>query len=69
VPPLRGAGFRPRKHCAGCGESAGRTSEGGMALMGVKNARNKDQPMWCLHCHPEHHFIDAIWSYLERIGG
>ncbi len=64
-----GSGYRPRKHCAGCGEPPGRPSEGGRALMGLKNARGKDQPMWCLHCHPEHHFVDAVWSCLERMGG
>jgi hypothetical protein len=38
-------------------------------LIGLKNARGKDQPMWCLHCHPEHHFIDSVWSCLERMRG
>jgi hypothetical protein len=37
--------------------------------MGLKNARGKDQPMWCLHCHPEHRFVDAVWSALERMYG
>ena len=36
---------------------------------GLKNRRGKDQPMWCLHCHPEHHFIDTVWSCLEGMGG
>jgi DEAD/DEAH box helicase domain-containing protein len=53
-----GSGFRLLKHCEECGEPAGRPSEGGRALIGLKNARGKDQPMWCLHCHPEHQFID-----------
>ena len=55
-----GSGFRPLKHCEGCGEPAGRPSKGGRALIGLKNARSKDQPMWCLHCHPEHHFSYRI---------
>ena len=67
-PRCDGLGFRPRKRCEGCGEPSRRPSEGGRALMGLRNARDKDQPMWCLHCHPEHHFIDAIWSCLERMG-
>jgi hypothetical protein len=68
-PRCDGSGFRPRKRCEGCGEPSGRPSEGGRALIGLKNARGKDQPMWCLHCHPEHRFIDAVWSCLERMGG
>ena len=38
-------------------------------MMGLKNARGKDQPMWCNHCHPEHHSIDAVWFCLEWMGG
>ena len=68
-PRCDGSGFRPRRRCEGCGETSGRPSEGGRALMGLKNARGKDQPMWCLFCHPEHRFIDAVWSGLERMGG
>jgi hypothetical protein len=68
-PRCDGSGFRPLKHCEGCGEPAGHPSEGGRALMGLKNARGQDQPMWCLHCHPEHHFIDSVWSSLERLCG
>ena len=68
-PRCDGSGYRPRKYCAKCGEPSGKPSEGGRVLMGLKNRRDKDQPMWCLHCHPEHHFVDAIWSCLERMGG
>jgi hypothetical protein len=68
-PRCDGSGDRPRKYCARCGEPSGKPSEGGRALMGLKNRRDKDQPMWCLHCHPEHHFVDAVWSCLERMGG
>src|SRR5215213_2195232 len=67
-PRCNGSGFRPRRCCEGCGEPSGRPSEGGRALMGLKNGRGKDQPMWCLFCHPEHHYLDAVWSCLERMG-
>jgi hypothetical protein len=55
-PRCDGSGFRPRKRCAGCGEPAGRPSEGGKALLGTKNSRDKDQPLWCLNCHPDSRF-------------
>jgi hypothetical protein len=64
-----GSGFRPRRCCEGCGELSGRPSEGGRVLIGLKNARGKNQPMWCLFCHPEHRYLDAVWSGLERMGG
>jgi hypothetical protein len=48
-----GSGYRPRTHCAGCGQPAGRTSRGGKALMGLRNRRGRDQPFYCLSCHPE----------------
>ena len=66
-PRCDGSGYRLRKRCEGCGEPSGRPSEGGRVLMGLKNARGKDQPMWCMNCHPEHHFLDAHWSCLERL--
>jgi hypothetical protein len=47
-PRCDGSGFRPRRYCAGCGEPAGRPSEGGKALMGMPNVRGSEQPMWCL---------------------
>ena len=68
-PRCDGSCFRSRRRCQGCGELSGRPSEGGRALRGLKNARGKDQPMWCFHCHPEHHCIDAVWLSLERMGG
>src|ERR671932_2540869 len=43
-PRCDGSGFRPRRRSEGCGEPSGRPSEGGRALMGLKNARGKDQP-------------------------
>src|SRR5215217_3037574 len=60
-----GSGYRPRRRCEGCREPSGRPSEGGRALIGLKNAKGKDQPMWCVFCHPEHRFIDAVWSGFE----
>jgi hypothetical protein len=48
-----GSGYRPRKHCAGCGEPAGRPSREGKALMGLRNRRGRNQPFYCLNCHPE----------------
>jgi hypothetical protein len=41
-PRCDGSGFRPRRRCEGCGEPSGKPSEGGRALMGLKNARGKD---------------------------
>lgn len=52
-PRCDGSGFRPRKHCAGCGEPSGRPSKGGKALIGLRNRRRKDQPFYCMDCHPE----------------
>lgn len=51
-----GLGFRPRRHCAREVESlpSSKPSEGGTALMGLKNARGEDQPMRCVDRHPEH---------------
>jgi hypothetical protein len=52
-PRCDGSGFRPRKYCAGCGVPAGRPSQGGKALIGLRNRRGWDQPFYCLGCHPE----------------
>ena len=48
-----GSGYRPRKQCAGCGEPAVRPTQGGKALVGLRNRRGWDQPFYCLACHPE----------------
>ncbi|WP_047866609.1 hypothetical protein [Rubrobacter aplysinae] len=48
-----GSGWRNRSRCAGCGEPSGKPSEGGKALGGLRNRRGKDQPMYCMECHPE----------------
>ncbi len=67
-PRCDGSGFRPRRRCQGCGEPSGRPSEGGRALMGLKIAKGKDQPMWCLHCHPEHRYIEIWWAAVVAEG-
>jgi hypothetical protein len=65
-PRCDGLGYRPRKRCEGCGVLSGRPSEGGKALMGLRNRRGWDQPFYCLSCHPE---LDHRLTTLERIGG
>ena len=52
-PRCNGSGYRPRRHCAGCGEPAGRPTWGGKALVGMRNRRGPNQPLYCLSCHPE----------------
>ena len=69
-PRCDGSGFRPRRHCSGCGEPSGRPSEGGKALVGLKNRRGSSQPMYCLSCHPEHgDTTDRDLTMLERMSG
>ena len=68
-PRCDGSGFRPRRHCAGCGEPAGRPSQGGKALIGLRNRRGRDKPMYCLGCHPEHGGHAGDLAMLERMGG
>ncbi len=65
-PRCDGSGFRPRKYCAGCGEPAGRPSQGGKALISLGNRRGSDQPFYCLSCHPE---LGHGLAMLERMGG
>ena len=52
-PRCDGSGYRPRRECAGCGKLAGRLSQGSTALVGLRNRREWDQPLYCLDCHPE----------------
>jgi len=52
-PRCDGSGYRPRNRCAGCGEPAGQPSRGGKALIGLRNFHGRDQPFYCLGCHPE----------------
>ena len=64
-PRCNGSGYRPRSHCAECGELAGRPSQGAKALMGLRNRRGRDQPFYCLHCHPE---LGRGVAVLEEMG-
>ena len=68
-PRCDGSGFRPRRHCAGCEEPSGRPSQGGKALLGLKNRRGFGQPMYCLGCHPELGGSPGDLAMLERMGG
>ena len=52
-PRCDGSGYRPHSYCAGCGEPAGRPSQGGKVLVGFRNHRGRDQSFYCLDCHPE----------------
>jgi hypothetical protein len=52
-PRCDGSGYRPRNRCAGCSEPAGQPSRGGKALMGLRNRSGRNQPLYCLACHPE----------------
>ena len=61
-----GSGYRPRKHCAGCGEPSGRPSLRSKALLGLRNRRGWNQPLYCLQCHPE---LGRGLVVLERLGG
>ena len=62
-PRCDGSGFRPRKHCAGCGEPAGSVSEGtGWPLL------KRDGGYYHVRCLPGNAFLDAYWSCLERLG-
>jgi hypothetical protein len=68
-PRCDGSGSRPRRHCAGCGEPSGKPSQGGKALMRLKNRRGSGQPMYCLSCHPELCGTPETLAMLERMGG
>jgi hypothetical protein len=61
-----GSGYRPRKHCAGCGEPAGWPGGRGKALMALRNRRGRNQPFYCLGCHPE---LGRGPAMLEGMGG
>ena len=64
-PRCDGSGHRPRKHCAGCGEPAGRPSRGDKALIGLRNRRGRSRPLYCLNCHPE---LGRGLKMLEGVG-
>src|SRR5215208_6346192 len=48
-----GSEYRPRMRCAGCGELAGKPSQGGKALMELRTRQGRNQPFYCLDCHQE----------------
>lgn len=68
-PRCDGSSYRPRKRCAGCGEPSGRPSQGGKVLMGARNVRDWNQPMWCMDCHPELGGTGGDLAMLDRMGG
>ena len=65
-PRCDGSGYRSRAYCAECGYRAGRPSQGGKALVGLRNRRGRDQPFYCLDCHPE---LGQGPAVLEGMGG
>ena len=65
-PRCDGSGYWPHSHCAGCGEPAGRPSQGGKAIVGLRNRRGRNQPFYCLDCHPE---LGQGPAVLEGMGG
>jgi hypothetical protein len=67
-PRCDGSGYRPRKHCAGCGEPSSRPSKGGKALLGFRNNRDRSGPFYCMDCHPEMNRTGmAMLDKLERL--
>ena len=67
-PRCDGSGRRPRRYCAGCGVASGHRSEGGKALLGSRDVRDREQPMWCLSCHPEFMGGAGALAMFERMG-
>ena len=68
-PHCDGSGFKPRKHCARCGEPAESISQGTGAPL-VKDRRTEEGRFYHVRCLPGNLlFLDAHWSCLERMGG
>ena len=66
-PKCGGTGFRPARRCASCGERSGKPSEGGKALLGLRNSRSLADPFYCINCHPEMNQIGSgMLHKLER---
>ncbi len=65
-PRCDGSGYRFRIYCTECGEPAGRPSQGGKALMGLRNRRGREQIFYCLSCHPK---LGRRLDMLERMEG
>lgn len=67
-PRCDGSGYRPRSRCAGCGEPSGRPSQGGKALTGFRNNRDRSGPFYCMDCHPESSGTGAsVLAMLDRL--
>jgi len=49
------------RSCVGCGVSSHERP-----LLGTKNVRRRDQPMWCLRCHPRFAGVDAALRWMVR---
>ena len=47
------SGYRQRKRCARCEDPSSRPSQGGKALIGLRNSRDRSGPFYCTDCHPE----------------
>src|SRR4051794_16522970 len=69
-PRCDGSGFRPRRHCAGCGVPAGRPSQGGKALQPERGAKSwkhlRSLPLYCMVCNPR--FSGAELALFEGMG-
>ena len=65
-PRCDGSGHRSRVYCAECGQPAGRPSQGGKVLSGLRNRRGRDQPFYCLDYHPG---LGPGPAVLEGMGG
>jgi hypothetical protein len=71
-PRYDGSGFRPRRHCAGCGVPAGRPSQGGRALSTERGAKSWEElrslPLYCMDCNPRF-FRAGLALHFEGMGG
>ncbi len=64
-PRCDGSGFRPRKHCAECGDFSGSISEG----TGFPLVRDKSGRWFHVRCQPGFEMLETHWSCFERMGG
>ena len=67
-PRCDGSSYRPRSYCAECGAPSGKPSQSGKVLKGLRNRRGKDQPMYCMECHPELGGGFAVMAGLDNMG-
>jgi hypothetical protein len=68
LPPLRRDRAASAPALRGLREPSGRPSRGGKALLGLRNGRGKDQPVYCMDCHPELGGTLGTLAMLERMG-